>query len=110
MTKITFQKRVFVFDGILHPVWWEKIKSKTKTRFCFSFLSNSVGIFSGAFHILVLIEVKCTGIIVRALQQCEKTCKLMPIYKIICDDKMSTDQDPPVGSTFWGTLSIAEFK
>ena len=36
----TSQKRVFVFDDIFHPVWWEKVKSKTKTRFCFSFLSN----------------------------------------------------------------------
>ena len=40
LTKITFQKRVFVFDDIFHPVWWEKVKSKTKTRFCFSFLSD----------------------------------------------------------------------
>ena len=37
LSKISFQKRVFV-DDIFHPVWWEKIKSKTKTRFCFSFL------------------------------------------------------------------------
>ena len=40
LTKITFQKRVFVFDDIFLPVWWEKVKSKTKTRFCFSFLSD----------------------------------------------------------------------
>ena len=37
LSKISFQKRVFV-DDIFHPVWWEKIKSKTKTRFCFTFL------------------------------------------------------------------------
>ena len=85
-------------------------KIKNENAFLFFVFVEFCRNFFGAFHILVLIEVKCTGFIVRALQQCEKTCKLMPIYKIICDDKMSTDQDPPVGSTFWGTLSIAEVK
>ena len=45
LKKITFQKRVFVFDDIFHPVWWEKVKSKTKTRFCFSFLSDRLDHF-----------------------------------------------------------------
>ena len=27
-------------DDIFHPVWWEKLKSKTKTRFSFWFLSD----------------------------------------------------------------------
>ena len=36
-SKAKNQKRVFVFDNIFHPVWWEKVKSKTKTRFCFWF-------------------------------------------------------------------------
>ena len=38
--KIAFQKRVFVFVDSFLPIWWEKAKGETKTRFYFSFSSE----------------------------------------------------------------------
>ena len=38
LSKMTFQKRVFVFVEIFGPVWREKKNAKTKTRFRFFFV------------------------------------------------------------------------
>ena len=35
--RMAFQKRVFAVGDSFLPVWWEKVSTKTKTRFCFSF-------------------------------------------------------------------------